>query len=252
MTNSELGPALGIDVGGTNIRAAIVTFSSGEPVVGTILACPTPQPSTPEALAEAIQTLRVELDWDGPEAICFPGRLRGGVVEAVIHLDDSWVGMDVSKRLSPSNQATIVINDADAAGLAESEFGPASESDGLVLVLTVGTGIGSALVYRGELLEGTELGLVPCGSTTAQGYAAMSTIDKEELSLSEWAGRLGSVLRLYEELLAPDVIVVGGAATGRVEQFRDAFEIGCPVRPAHLGKRSGVVGAAFVAARSQR
>jgi len=252
MTYSELSPALGIDVGGTNIRGAVVTFSSGEPAVGTVQAYPTPHPSTPEALAGAIETLRDGLDWDGPEAIGFPARLKAGVVDAVTHLDNSWVGMDVSKKLSPSTRTTIVINDADAAGLAESEFGAASDSNGLVLVLTVGTGIGSALIYRGNLLEGTELGLLPMGSTTAQGYAAMSMIDREGLSLSEWAGRLGAVLRVYEELLAPDVIVVGGAATGRVEQFRDGFEVGCPIRPAHLGKTAGVVGAAFAAATSQQ
>lgn len=251
MTRSERSPALGIDVGGTNIRAAIVTFSEGAHEVGPLHTCSTPRPATAEGLAAALANVRDALDWDGPEAIGFPARLRAGTVDAVTNLDSSWLGMDVSKKLSPNNRSTTVFNDADAAGLGESEFGAAAGSDGLVLVLTVGTGIGSALVYRGMLLEGTELGLLPYESTTAQGYAAMSVIDQDGLSLQEWAGRLGTLLHLYEQLLAPDVIVIGGAAAPRVEQFHSVLEVGCPVRPAHLGTTAGVVGAAFAAAKLQ-
>lgn len=245
----DLPPALGIDVGGTNIRAGIVTFSGDFHSVGSVHACETPRPSTPDGLSNALANVRNALGWDGPEAIGFPGRLRAGTVDAATHLDHSWVGRDVSKELSPDNRSTTVLNDADAAGLGEAEFGAAAGSDGLALILTVGTGIGSALVYRGMLLEGTELGLLPCESTTAQGYAAMSVIDQDGLSLEEWAARLGTVLHLYEELLAPDVIVIGGAAARRVEQFRPALEVGCPVLPAHLGTTAGVVGAAFAAAK---
>jgi len=245
----DFHPALGIDVGGTNIRAGIVTFSGDGYSIGSEHACQTPRPSTPESLALTLADIRETLGWDGPEAIGFPGRLRAGTVDAATHLDGSWVGRDVSKELSPSNRSTVVLNDADAAGLGEAEFGAAARSDGLALILTVGTGIGSALVHRGMLLEGTELGLLPCESTTAQGYAAMSVIDQDGLSLEEWAERLGIVLRLYEELLAPDVIVIGGAAASRVEQFRPVLEVGCPVLPAHLGTTAGVVGAAFAAAK---
>ncbi len=251
MTLSNLSPALGIDVGGTNIKSAVVSFSSGAHLTGSVHTCATPQPSTPQAVARAIQDLRGHFNWNGPEAIGFPARLRAGVVDAVTNLDDSWVGIDPSKELAPPTGATTVFNDADAAGLGETAFGAAAESDGLVLLVTVGTGIGSALVYRGLLLEGTELGLLPCELTTAQEHAAMSAIDRDNLSLPEWAGRLGTVLRMYESLLAPEVIVVGGAAASWVDQFRDVFEVPCPVRPARLGNRAGIVGAAFAAAQAQ-
>ncbi len=239
---------LGIDIGGSGIKAALVDGADG-----TLLTAPqevaTPRPATPRKIAEEVVKLVSALNWQGRVGIGFPAVIRAGVVSTAANIDSSWIGVDAVAlfgEVIPG--ACVVLNDADAAGLAEMGFGAGQGNDGTVLVLTLGTGIGSALFYRQQLFPNLELGSLPLRGVSAEEYAAASIRKRENLSWQEWGGRLNQFLGQAERLLAPDMIIIGGGISQRSASFFRYLQTRAQLVPASLLNHAGIVGAACYAA----
>ncbi|MFO7767318.1 MAG: ROK family protein [Pelovirga sp.] len=237
-------PVLGIDIGGSTIKAAVVDITSGtmleKPVEVT-----TPQPATPRAMATALGSLVTELDWQGHIGVGFPAVIREGVVGTAANIDNSWIDVDAVELFSSATaRRCVVLNDADAAGLAEMRFGAGAGRDETVLVLTLGTGIGSALFFRQQLFPNLELGSFPLHGMSAEEYAAASIRTKEELSWKDWAERLNLFFSRVERLLSPEMIIIGGGVSQRSECFFPYLHTRAGLLPAKLLNGAGIVGAA--------
>jgi polyphosphate glucokinase len=217
---------------------------------------PTPQPATPKAVAEVVREIMKEHKWDGPVGCTVPGRVRKGVVETAANIDDGWIGTDAEKLFKKHCGVPVaVLNDADAAGIAEMTFGAGKKEDGTVLLLTFGTGIGSALFTDGVLVRNTEFGHMrydaPKGRIrVAEKFAADSIRSKDHLSWERWAKkRVQPVLEMYEFLIAPDLIIIGGGVSkpDKWDTFSGYLETRARLKPAALGNEAGIVGAALAA-----
>jgi polyphosphate glucokinase len=241
---------LGIDIGGTGIKGAVVDTKQG--VLKTDrLRLLTPHPAQPDAVAEVVQTLTQHFDWSGPVGCTFPGVTKGGTIHTAANLVPEWEGVDGAKLFGEATGCPVtLLNDADAAGLAEVAFGAARGSDGLVLMVTLGTGIGSALVLGGRLVPNTELGHVTLRGSDAEKYAAELVRERENLSYDEWGGRVGEYLRMIENLFWPDLFVLGGGVSKKAGKFEGFLDCRTPVVPARLLNQAGIVGAALEAARA--
>jgi polyphosphate glucokinase len=206
----------------------------------------TPQPSTPEAVAEVMAELVSRFDeTDTPVGVTVPGVIRHGEAFSAANIDKAWIGVDVDALLTKRlGREVHVVNDADAAGLAELRYGAAKGHQGVVIVTTLGTGIGSALLYRGLLVPNTELGHLEVEGYDAEKRAASSIKDKEGLTYPEWAERLTVYYRTLERLFSPDLLVVGGGVSKDSDQFLHLIDIGTEIVPAKLHNRAGIVGAA--------
>lgn len=248
------GHALGVDVGGTGVKAALVDLATGE-FVGDRVRVETPEPATPEAIADAVAGLLAELADAHPEAegapvgVTVPGVVRGGVVRSAANIDHAWIGTDAVSLLAERlDRRVAVLNDADAAGLAEARFGAARDQRGLVVLTTLGTGIGSALVHDGVLVPNSELGHLEIDGEEAEARASNRAREEEDLSFEHWARRLTRFYGTVEALLAPDLFVVGGGISKKSEEFLPLVEVETPLVVARLLNRAGIVGAALVAA----
>lgn len=242
--------ALGIDVGGSGIKGAVVDLSSGE-FVGDRHKITTPQKSTPEAVAEVIGEIVEHFSWDGPVGITLPSVVKDEVVLTAANIDDSWIGTDVAELFSrhlPGREVTV-LNDADAAGLAEVAFGHPDAGRGAVVFLTFGTGIGSAVLVDGELFPNTELGHMVVDGAEAEHQASSAVKDREDLSYKKWAKRVDRVITEYEKLLNPTCFIVGGGISRTHEKWVPHLTVGTPVRAAELRNRAGIVGAAMAVAK---
>ncbi|MBN1957813.1 MAG: ROK family protein [Desulfuromonadales bacterium] len=238
---------LGIDVGGSGIKAAIVEVSTGD-LVSRHRHFVTPQPATPEALIRTIGELVADFHWQGPVGCGFPAVVSHGIVRTAANIDPSWIGIDIESLLKLETGCQChVVNDADAAGLAEVKFGSAENCSGSVLMLTLGTGIGSALFYDGELFPNLELGALPFQGSTAEGYAAASVRTAKKLSWQAWSTRLNSFFVHVERMLSPELIVIGGGVSQRHEKFFHLLDTRAPIVPARLFNLAGIVGAAHFA-----
>jgi polyphosphate glucokinase len=239
---------LGIDIGGTGIKGAVVDVKHG--VLKTDrLRLLTPHPAEPDAVADVLRTLTEHFEWSGPIGCTFPGVIKDGTVHTAANLVPDWVGLDASEVFAKATGSPVtVLNDADAAGLAEVTFGAARGNDGLVMVVTLGTGIGSALVYGGRLVPNTELGHVSLHGDDAEKYAAELVREREDLSYEQWGSRVGEYLRLIEELFWPDLFVLGGGISKKAAKFEDYLDCRTPVVAARLLNQAGIVGAALHAA----
>jgi polyphosphate glucokinase len=239
---------LGIDVGGSGIKAAPVETRIGE-ATAERHRVPTPQPATPEAVAEAVCDLVRHFDWRGPIGCALPSVVRDGRTLTAANLDPAWIGCDARALLVGSTDCPVhVLNDGDAAGLAEVRFGAARERSGTVLVLTIGTGIGSALFYDGALVPNTELGHLEVGGVEAEQLASDRVRRKKDLGWTEWAGRLERCLETYHALLWPELIVLGGGVIKKKDRFLHLLRVeGTEVVAAELGRDAGLVGAAIFA-----
>jgi polyphosphate glucokinase len=237
---------LGIDIGGTGIKGAPVDTATGE-LVAPRFRIPTPQPATPTAVAGTVAEIAKHFDWTGPMGATFPAVVKEGVTQTAANVDPSWIGADASKILSDAtgNQVTV-INDADAAGLAEMEFGAAKGRQDTVIVVTLGTGIGSAVFSRGHLMPNTELGHLQIRGRDAEHRAAESVREAEQLSWKKWARRLNEYFAHLEALLWPDLIVVGGGVSKKSDKFLPHLMTRAEVVPAQLLNEAGIVGAAVV------
>ncbi|MBP8918177.1 MAG: ROK family protein [Micropruina sp.] len=240
----------GIDIGGTGIKGALVDLDVGA-LAGERVRIPTPQPATVPAVLDTVIAVVEQAGWVGPVGCTFPGIIRHGVVGSAANVDDSWIGTDLAAELSTrlGHRATV-LNDADAAGIAEMRFGAGRDKKGVVLIATLGTGIGTALFVDGTLVPNTEFGHVELDGYDAEKRAAASIKENEGLSYKVWSKRLQRYFSHLELLLSPDLIIVGGGISKKSEKFLPRLELQAPIVPAQLLNQSGIVGAAAVSAES--
>ncbi len=241
-------PVLGVDIGGSGVKGAPVDLATAE-FSAERRRIPTPQPATPEAVAETVASVVAGFDTEGPIGCTFPGIVQHGVIRLAANVDKAWVGTDAEALFSDAvGRPVLVLNDADAAGLAEARFGAAQDCDGVVLVLTFGTGIGSALLNDGQLVPNTEFGHLELDGQEAEHRAAAAVREDEDLAWKEWGGRVNHYLKHLELLFTPDRFVIGGGVSRKFAKFADFLDVRAEVVPAELRNQAGIVGAALVAA----
>ena len=235
----------GIDVGGSGIKGAPVDTETGE-LLAERVRIKTPKPSTPEAIvATTVEVVR-QCGWDGPTGCGFPAVVKVGVVKTAANIDEANVGFDLSGRLEQElGNPVRVINDGDAAGLAEMRWGAGRETDGVVLMLTLGTGIGSSLFVGGQLVPNTEFGHIEVRGKDAEYRASDSARKRDDLSWKEYAKRLDEYLHRIENLLWPDLIVIGGGISKKSEKFFPHLTARTRVVPAQMFNEAGIAGAAL-------
>lgn len=242
---------LGIDIGGSGIKGAPVDLDKGDFATDR-LRIPTPQPSTPEAVAEAVKQIVEHFSKDikksSPIGLTVPAQVIHGRVPWIANLDQSWAGLKAEKFFTDKvGRPITLVNDADAAGVAEDEYGAAAGVNGLVLVTTQGTGIGSALILNGVLIPNTELGHIEIDGFDAESRAASSIREKEGLTYPEWAERLQRYYETLEKLFSPDLFVVGGGVSKDWKEWMPLLKLNTPMVPAKLRNKAGIVGAAWLA-----
>lgn len=253
---------IGVDIGGSGTKGAPVDLVTGELLVERHRE-PTPQPSTPDAVAAVVADLvrgvadrlaqdgtHTEQDAAGaPLGVTFPAVIQHGVARTAANVDPAWVGTDVAALLSAATgRAVHVVNDADAAGVAEARFGAAKGVRGVVLVATLGTGIGTALLVDGVLVPNSELGHLEVDGHDAETRASDAAREREDLTWKHWAKRLDAYFGAVEALLWPDLIVVGGGVSKKADRFLPLLNVRTPVVAAGLQNQAGIVGAAVLAA----
>jgi polyphosphate glucokinase len=247
---AQPGQTYGIDIGGSGIKGAIVDTSNGR-LVTERKRIRTPHPSTPEAVATVVAELVADADWSGPVGATFPAIIQHGVARSAANVDKSWIGTDVDAVFTEATHGrndVIVLNDADAAGIAEARFGAARDVPGVVILLTFGTGIGSALLMDGTLVPNTELGHLELDGFDAEKRAAASVRDETNMSYSRWAKRVDRYMSHVERLFTPDLFVVGGGVSKDAAKWVPLLTLQTPVKPAELLNNAGIVGAAMAAA----
>jgi polyphosphate glucokinase len=240
---------LGIDIGGTGIKAAPVDVATGT-LTAPRVKVPTPRPAQPAAIAGAVKELVAGFGWTGPAGVTFPGVVIGGVTWTAVNLDPAWRQVDARALFAgATGLAVSVLNDADAAGLAEMRFGAGAGQQGTVLMLTFGTGIGSALFRGGALVPNTELGHIEVRGKDAEHRASERARELHDLSWGRWAGRVDEYLGHLEALLAPDLFIIGGGISQRADRFIPLLSsLRARIVPATLHNDAGIVGAAMAAA----
>ena len=237
---------IGVDVGGSGIKAAHVDLATGT-ATGRIRLV-TPNPATPDAVAGTVATLIEQLGDDGPIGCTLPAVVVGGTVRTAAHIDPSWIGTHAAAVIGrATGRHCTVLNDADAAGFAEARFGAARGRRGVVLLVTVGTGVGTALLNDGVLIANSELGHIEVDGKIADVWVSDATRVAKQLSWKKWAERLDAYLAHLHSVLWPELIVIGGGVVKHAEQFLDRVSPGCEVRIAELGNLAGIVGAALMA-----
>lgn len=242
--------AFGIDVGGSGIKGAPVDLKTGE-LAADRVRIPTPEGSTPEAVTAVIAELveSFDLPKKTPVGIAFPAPILHGVVPSIANLDQSWAGVNLDKVVSKALDRTVIgVNDADAAGVGEAVYGAACDEDGTVLIVTLGTGIGSALLIDGHLVPNTELGHLEIDGHDAESRASDRARTRDDLSWEQWAERLQRYFETVELLFSPDLVVVGGGVSKHHEKFLPLLDLRAPIIPAKLRNAAGIVGAARLAA----
>ena len=242
--------AIGIDIGGTGIKAAIVDIKRGE-LVSERIRVETPAGGEPEDIAEAcksiIQSLGVS-HRNYPVGICFPAVVKHGFTQSAANVSKRWIGLNADELFDKAlNRHTHVINDADAAGLAEVKFGAGRSSHGLTIMTTLGTGIGTALFYNGVLIPNAELGHLEIEGVDYETQAAYSAMERDGLSFEQWAERLQKYYSTLERLLVPDLFIVGGGVSKNHEKFLPLLNLKTKIVPATTKNSAGIIGAASLA-----
>ena len=243
----------GIDIGGSGIKGAPVDLSQGQ-FAAERLRIPTPAPSTPGAVADVVAQIVEsfgEAAGTGPIGVTFPAVIQHGVARTAANVDQAWIDTDVDTLFTARlNRRVHVVNDADAAGVAEARFGAAKDTKGLVIMVTLGTGIGSAVLLDGRLMPNTELGHLEIDGHDAEHRAADSAREREDLTWEKWAHRLQAYFGTVEKLFWPDLFVVGGGVSKKSAKFLPLLELRTPIVPAELLNDAGIIGAAVLAAES--
>lgn len=239
---------LGIDVGGSGIKAAVVETADGE-LASERIRIETPRPATPEGIGKAVQSLVRQMRWSGPVGMGFPAAIQHGVARTAANVDKSFIGLPVAKFFSEQAGCPVhVANDADVAGMAEMQFGAGRGMRGVVLIVTIGTGLGTALFTDGKLLPNTELGHIFLDNgVEAERYAAESVRVTKKLKWKEWGKRFDHYLVAMEGLFWPDLIVLGGGVSKKLEKFAPMISVRTPVVAAGFLNQAGIVGAALYA-----
>jgi polyphosphate glucokinase len=242
----------GVDIGGSGIKGAPVDLERGD-LAQERHKVLTPQPATPEAVADGVAEVVGNFGWSGPVGITFPGVVFGGVTRTAANVDERWVDMDASKLLGDrlGGLPVTVLNDADAAGIAEMTFGAGRGRKGTVILLTFGTGIGSAVFIDGRLVPNTELGHLELHGHEAEKRASTKVKDDGGLSWHQWAHRVQKYLAHVEMLFSPELFIIGGGVSRKADRFVPLIEgIRAEIVPAELRNNAGIVGAAMAAART--
>lgn len=235
----------GIDIGGSGIKGAPVDLERGE-LTAERLRIPTPQPSTPQAVAGVVTELLDQFDWRGPVGCTFPAVVRGGRTMTAANVDDAWIDCDADALLEKqSGRAIHLMNDADAAGVAEMRYGAGRDASGVVIMLTLGTGIGSAVFLDGELLPNTEFGHLEIRGKRAERRASDRVRKDKDLDWDDWSKRVEVYLRQMEALFWPDLFILGGGVSKHHEKFLPLIDTRTPVVPARLRNEAGIIGAAL-------
>ncbi|NPV84945.1 MAG: ROK family protein [Anaerolineae bacterium] len=241
---------LGIDVGGSGIKGAVVDIATGT-LVTEKLRLPTPDGARPDDIAMVVKEIVGQLNWSGKIGIGFPSLIINGVALIAANIDSSWVGLNVVELFSNATGCpVVVVNDADAAGIAEMTYGTGKAyQKGVVLFLTLGTGIGSAFFVNGHLFPNTELGHLEVRGKDAEKRASAAVRTEKNLGWKEWAERLQEVLAKMEMLFSPDVIILGGGVSKNSDKFLPYLNLRAKVIPAQLRNDAGIIGAALFASR---
>ncbi len=247
-----MAEAIGIDIGGTGIKGGLVDLTTGE-LLSDRIKRPTPPGGEPDAIVKVVHTILAELDGraaDAPIGVCFPAIVRNGRTMSAANVSKKWVGLAAEQLFERSLARDITfVNDADAAGYAESEFGAAKDVDGLVLMTTLGTGIGSAIIYRNLLVPNAELGHIDIGDRhDYETHASNAVRERKELSWKRWAALLQTYYEKLEFLFSPDLFIVGGGVSKHADEFLPLLKLDTPIVPAALRNNAGILGAAALAA----
>ena len=241
----KLKKILGIDIGGSGVKGAIVNTKKGE-LITDRYRIPTPQPSTPEAVAEVIKKITKHFKWDGPIGVGFPGVIQQGIARTAANVDKSWIEKDLNKLFSEATGCKVhVLNDADAAGMAEVKFGAGKGFKGTLMLITVGTGFGTVIFTNGHLVPNMEMGHIILHGADAELYATDAARKRHNLDWDTWAGRFNEYLMRIEELLWPDMIIIGGGASKKGDKFVPHLTTKAKIVPAQLMNEAGIVGAAM-------
>lgn len=243
---------LGLDIGGTGIKGAIVDTNTGNLLTERHRQL-TPQPSTPENIALAINEIIKKLDYKGEIiGMGFPTLIRNGIAMFATNIDDSWIGINIEEKLGMlTGHKYYVANDADTAGLAEAVFGSKKIDNGLVIFLTIGTGIGSALIFNGELIPNSEFGKIEFKGMQAEQYTSNKTRKEKELSWKKFGKRLNDFLNYLDILFSPQLFILGGGVCKKMEKYQEYLKTEVPVVQSEFLNAAGVIGAAYFAAQKQ-
>lgn len=238
---------LGIDIGGSGIKGAPVDLATGK-LLAERVRLETPQKASPAEVLEVVCQVARSFDTDGPIGVTFPGVVIRGTLHTAANMGDAWIGLDLPKELRRRLRRPVVaMNDADAAGVAEMTFGAGKRAKGVVVMITLGTGIGCAVFNDGVLLPNTEFGHLEIDGHDAETQAAARVRDELDLSWKEYAPRVEKYLRHLDKLLWPDLVLIGGGVSKKAEKFLPLIDVRCPVKPAKLLNDAGIVGAAILA-----
>ncbi|UCF28665.1 MAG: ROK family protein [Chloroflexota bacterium] len=240
---------LGIDIGGSGIKGAPVDTDKG-----TLLAqryrLLTPTPAKPQAVAETVVKICKKFKWKGSLGIGFPGVIRRGVTLTAANIHDDWVGLNAAKFIKKvTGRKTCIINDADAAGLAEITFGAGKDRQGVILLVTIGTGLGTAIFSDGHLVPNSEFGHLEIDGVEAEWLASDAARKRENLSWKKWGHRFNHYLQTMEKLFWPDLIILGGGISKKHEQFKQYITVQAEVIPAQMMNEAGIIGAAVGACK---
>ena len=240
---------LGIDVGGTTIKAALVETSTGA-LLSEHVRIVTPKPATPQAIGETLKGMAEHFGHQGPIGVGFPAAIQHGIARTAANIDKAFIGLPIAAYFTQlSGRPTHVVNDADAAGLAEMRFGAGRNASGVVLMITIGTGLGTALFTNGQLLPNSELGhILLDNGVEAERYASESVRVVQKLKWKEWGERFNQYLLTMAQLLWPDRIILGGGVSRQLAKFQPMLTTRAPVVAASLLNQAGLVGAALFAA----
>jgi polyphosphate glucokinase len=240
----------GIDIGGSGIKGAVVDVETGL-LTTERLKLPTPQPSVPDAVAKVVVELVQHFGWQGPLGCTFPAVVQNGVARTAANVDQSWIGTNIEAVMGTATGLPVTaVNDADAAGVAEVKWGAAKDVEGLVIMVTLGTGIGTALFYNGTLIPNSELGHIELDGGDYEPKASGAAREREQLSWEKWARRLQRYFSALEFLLRPTLFVVGGGVSRRSEKFLPLLVLDARIVPAKFQNEAGIAGVAFMAAEA--
>ena len=249
LTKNDPKKVLGIDIGGTSIKAAPVDVAGGK-LLAEAMRVATPQPATPKAVVNVIQDILQHFQWQGAIGCGFPGVVKNGITLSAANVAKEWVGYHFRKKLQALTSGVVgIINDADAAGLAEMRFGAGKpynrHSGGVVMIITLGTGIGSAMFVDSHLVPNTELGHLKMNNMDAEKQAATVIREQEGLTWEVWGGRVNRYLQMLEKLFSPDVFIIGGGVSESSEKFFPFIDVTATLLAAQMGNDAGIVGAAL-------
>ena len=238
----------GVDVGGSGIKGGIVDLDTGQ-LIGERFKLPTPHPATPDAVAKTVAAVVREFNWAGPIGVTYPGVVTNGIVRTAANVDQSWIGTDAAQTISAElgGRPVTVLNDADAAGLAEERHGAGKDKSGVVVLLTFGTGIGSAVIHNGVLLPNTEFGHLEVDGKEAERRAASAVKDRKDWSYQRWTKEVTKVLTTIENAIWPDLFIAGGGISRKADKWIPLLKNRTPVVAAALQNSAGIVGAAMAA-----